>query len=58
MAVPRRSWLVFGFSPEEAAGEPELGLGPRRLESGPEGVRRVWPAWSYVVVETGEQSPG
>ncbi|XP_064933010.1 RCC1 domain-containing protein 1 isoform X2 [Columba livia] len=53
MAVPRRSWLVFGFSPEEAAGEPELGPGPRRLESGPEGVRRVWPAWSYVVVETG-----
>ncbi|XP_065703409.1 RCC1 domain-containing protein 1 isoform X1 [Patagioenas fasciata] len=53
MAVPRRSWLVFGFSPEEAAGEPELGPGPRRLESGLEGIRRVWPAWSYVVVETG-----
>ncbi|XP_029871723.1 RCC1 domain-containing protein 1 isoform X9 [Aquila chrysaetos chrysaetos] len=53
MAAPRRAWLVFGFSTEEAAGEPGPGPGPRRLESGPEGIRRVWPAWSYVVVETG-----
>ncbi|KAM6195742.1 LOW QUALITY PROTEIN: RCC1 domain-containing protein 1 [Sarcoramphus papa] len=53
MAAPRRTWLVFGFSTEEAAGEPGPGPGPRRLESGPEGIRRVWPAWSYVVVETG-----
>ncbi|XP_069654869.1 RCC1 domain-containing protein 1 isoform X3 [Haliaeetus albicilla] len=53
MAAPRRAWLVFGFSTEEAAGELGPGPGPRRLESGPEGIRRVWPAWSYVVVETG-----
>ncbi|XP_075620579.1 RCC1 domain-containing protein 1 isoform X1 [Balearica regulorum gibbericeps] len=53
MAAPHRAWLVFGFSTEEAAGEPGPGPGPRRLESGPEGIRRVWPAWSYVVVETG-----
>ncbi|XP_062498695.1 RCC1 domain-containing protein 1 isoform X2 [Pezoporus occidentalis] len=53
MAAPRCSWLVFGFSTEEAAGEPSPGLGPRRLEPGPGGIRRVWPAWSYVVVETG-----
>ncbi|KAM9270460.1 LOW QUALITY PROTEIN: RCC1 domain-containing protein 1 [Cariama cristata] len=53
MAAPCRAWLVFGFSTEEAAGEPGPGLGPRRLESGPEGIRRLWPAWSYVVVETG-----
>ncbi|KAM6303566.1 RCC1 domain-containing protein 1 [Podargus strigoides] len=53
MAAAGRAWLVFGFSPEEAAGEPGPGPGPRRLESGPEGIRRVWPAWSYVVVETG-----
>ncbi|XP_074773870.1 RCC1 domain-containing protein 1 isoform X2 [Athene noctua] len=53
MAAPRRSWLVFGFSTEEAAGEPGPGPGPRRLEPGPGGLRRVWPAWSYVVVETG-----
>ncbi|XP_074900860.1 RCC1 domain-containing protein 1 isoform X4 [Buteo buteo] len=57
MAAPRRAWLVFGFSTEEAAGEPGPGPGPRRLESGPEGIRRVWPAWSYVVVETGERPP-
>ncbi|KAM6058413.1 RCC1 domain-containing protein 1 isoform 1-T1 [Chlamydotis macqueenii] len=53
MAAPRRAWVVFGFSTEEAAGEPGPGPGPRRLQSGPEGLRRVWPAWSYVVVETG-----
>ncbi|XP_066859846.1 RCC1 domain-containing protein 1 isoform X2 [Anser cygnoides] len=53
MAAPRRAWLVFGFSAEEAAGEPSPGPGPRRLESGPEGIRRVWPAWSYAVLETG-----
>ncbi|XP_074457893.1 RCC1 domain-containing protein 1 isoform X3 [Larus michahellis] len=53
MAAPRRAWLVFGFSTEEAAGEPGPGPGPRRLESGPEGIRRLWPAWSYLVVETG-----
>ncbi|XP_027601246.1 RCC1 domain-containing protein 1 isoform X1 [Pipra filicauda] len=53
MAAPARAWLVFGFSPEEAAGEPGPGLAPRRLEAGPEGILRVWPAWSYVVVETG-----
>ncbi|XP_074693557.1 RCC1 domain-containing protein 1 isoform X2 [Strix aluco] len=53
MAAPRRSWFVFGFSTEEAAGEPGPGPGPRRLEPGPGGLRRVWPAWSYVVVETG-----
>ncbi|XP_049669448.1 RCC1 domain-containing protein 1 isoform X2 [Accipiter gentilis] len=53
MAAPRRAWLVFGFSTEEAAGELGPGPGPRRLESGPEGIHRVWPAWSYVVVETG-----
>ncbi|XP_068814535.1 RCC1 domain-containing protein 1 isoform X1 [Struthio camelus] len=53
MAAPRRSWLVFGFSAEEAAGGPDPGPGPRRLRSGPEGIRRVWPAWSYVVLETG-----
>ncbi|XP_055571159.1 RCC1 domain-containing protein 1 isoform X1 [Falco cherrug] len=53
MAAPRRAWFVFGFSPEEAVGEPGPGPGPWRLESGPEGIRRVWPAWSYVVVETG-----
>ncbi|XP_054069871.1 LOW QUALITY PROTEIN: RCC1 domain-containing protein 1 [Rissa tridactyla] len=53
MAAPRLAWLVFGFSTEEAAGEPGPGPGPRRLESGPEGIRRLWPAWSYLVVETG-----
>ncbi|XP_062439388.1 RCC1 domain-containing protein 1 [Rhea pennata] len=53
MAAPRRAWLVFGFSTEEAAGGPEPGPEPRRLDSGPEGIRRVWPAWSYVVLETG-----
>ncbi|XP_075570627.1 RCC1 domain-containing protein 1 [Pelecanus crispus] len=53
MAAPRRAWVVFGFSTEEAAGEAGPGPGPRRLEAGPEGLRRVWPAWSYVVVETG-----
>ncbi|XP_061855561.1 RCC1 domain-containing protein 1 [Colius striatus] len=53
MAAPRRAWLVFGFSLEEAAGEPSPGPGPRRLEPGPGSIRRVWPAWSYVVVETG-----
>ncbi|KAM6409452.1 LOW QUALITY PROTEIN: RCC1 domain-containing protein 1 [Rhynochetos jubatus] len=53
MAAARRSWLALGFSPEEAAGEPGPGPGPRRLESGPGGIRRVWPAWSYVVVDTG-----
>ncbi|XP_071899588.1 RCC1 domain-containing protein 1 isoform X4 [Anas platyrhynchos] len=56
MAAPRRSWLVFGFSAEEAAGEPSPGPGPRRLEPGPEGIegiRRVWPAWSYAVLDTG-----
>ncbi|XP_035168092.1 RCC1 domain-containing protein 1 [Oxyura jamaicensis] len=53
MAAPRRAWLVFGFSAEEAAGEPSPGPGPRRLESGPEGIRRVWPAWSYAVLDTG-----
>ncbi|KAM8997954.1 RCC1 domain-containing protein 1 [Ara ararauna] len=53
MAAARRAWLVFGFSTEEAAGQPGPGLGPRRLEPGPGGIRRVWPAWSYVVVETG-----
>ncbi|XP_067999740.1 RCC1 domain-containing protein 1-like [Melanerpes formicivorus] len=52
-AVCRRPWLLFGFSTEEAAGEPGLGPQPRRLEPGPGGIRRVWPAWSYVVVETG-----
>lgn len=58
MAAPRRSWLVFGFSAEEAAGEPSPGPGPRRLEPGPEGIRRVWPAWSYAVLDTGERPPG
>lgn len=63
MAAPACLWLVFGFSPEEAAGEPGPGPGPWRLEAGPEGISRVWPAWSYVVVETGERprparSPG
>ncbi|XP_032556326.1 RCC1 domain-containing protein 1 [Chiroxiphia lanceolata] len=53
MAAPARAWLVFGFSPEEAAGELGPGPAPRRLEAGPEGILRVWPAWSYVVVETG-----
>uniref|UniRef100_A0A8C3V485 RCC1 domain containing 1 n=1 Tax=Catharus ustulatus TaxID=91951 RepID=A0A8C3V485_CATUS len=53
MAAPARAWLAFGFSPEEAAGEPGPGPGPWRLEAGPEGISRVWPAWSYVVVETG-----
>nr|XP_038040947.1 RCC1 domain-containing protein 1 isoform X5 [Anas platyrhynchos] len=59
MAAPRRCWLVFGFSAEEAAGEPSPGPGPRRLEPGPEGIeglegiRRVWPAWSYAVLDTG-----
>ncbi|XP_064013850.1 RCC1 domain-containing protein 1 isoform X2 [Pogoniulus pusillus] len=54
MAAPcRRGWFVFGFSTEEAAGESGLGPDPRRLEPGPGGIRRVWPAWSYVVVETG-----
>ncbi|XP_064578248.1 RCC1 domain-containing protein 1 isoform X2 [Zonotrichia leucophrys gambelii] len=53
MAAPACLWLVFGFSPEEAAGEPGPGPGPWRLEAGPEGISRVWPAWSYVVVETG-----
>ncbi|KAM6119266.1 LOW QUALITY PROTEIN: RCC1 domain-containing protein 1 [Pterocles gutturalis] len=53
MAAPRRSWLFFGFSPEEAAGEPGPGPGPRPLEPGSGGIRRVWPAWSYLVVETG-----
>ncbi|KAK4821481.1 hypothetical protein QYF61_020695 [Mycteria americana] len=53
MAAPRRAWVVFGFSIEEAAGEPGPGPGPWRLESGPGGIRRVWPAWSYVIVETG-----
>ncbi|KAJ7416759.1 RCC1 domain containing 1 [Willisornis vidua] len=52
MAAPARAWLVFGFSLEEAAGEPGPGPAPRRLEAGPEGILRVWPAWSYVVVET------
>ncbi|XP_051484806.1 RCC1 domain-containing protein 1 isoform X2 [Apus apus] len=52
MAAPCRSWLVFGFSPEEAAGEAAPGPGPRRLEPGAERIRRVWPSWSYVVVET------
>lgn len=64
MAAPRRCWLVFGFSAEEAAGEPSPGPGPRRLEPGPEGIegiegiRRVWPAWSYAVLDTGERPPG
>ncbi|KAM6257019.1 RCC1 domain-containing protein 1 [Porphyrio hochstetteri] len=53
MAAPGRDWIVFGFSTEEAAGEPGPAPGPRRLESGPGGIRRVWPAWSYAVVETG-----
>uniref|UniRef100_A0A8C5IA00 RCCD1 protein n=1 Tax=Junco hyemalis TaxID=40217 RepID=A0A8C5IA00_JUNHY len=53
MAASACLWLVFGFSPEEAAGEPGPGPGPWRLEAGPEGISRVWPAWSYVVVETG-----
>ncbi|KAM6388263.1 LOW QUALITY PROTEIN: RCC1 domain-containing protein 1 [Pluvialis apricaria] len=53
MAAPRRAWILFGFSTEEATGEPGPGLGPRRLEPGPAGIRRLWPAWSYVVVETG-----
>ncbi|XP_071425032.1 RCC1 domain-containing protein 1 isoform X1 [Pithys albifrons albifrons] len=53
MAAPARAWLVFGLSLEEAAGEPGPGPAPRRLEAGPEGILRVWPAWSYVVVETG-----
>ncbi|XP_053810598.1 RCC1 domain-containing protein 1 [Vidua chalybeata] len=53
MAAPAGVWLVFGFSPEEAAGEPGPGPGPWRLEAGPEGISRVWPAWSYVVLETG-----
>ncbi|XP_071610129.1 RCC1 domain-containing protein 1 [Heliangelus exortis] len=52
MAAPRRSWFVFGFSPEEAAGEAGPGAAPRRLEPNPERIRRVWPAWSYVVVES------
>ncbi|KAF4792584.1 RCC1 domain containing 1 [Turdus rufiventris] len=52
MAAPAGVWLAFGFSPEEAAGEPGPGPGPWRLEAGPEGISRVWPAWSYVVVET------
>lgn len=56
MAAPTGVWLAFGFSPEEAAGEPGPGPGPWRLEASPEGIFRVWPAWSYVVVETGERS--
>lgn len=63
MAAAACVWLAFGFSPEEAAGEPGPGPGPWRLEAGPEGISRVWPAWSYVVVDTGERprparSPG
>ncbi|XP_069722891.1 RCC1 domain-containing protein 1 [Phaenicophaeus curvirostris] len=53
MAGPRRAWLALGFSTEEAAGQEEPGPGPRRLEPGPGGIRRLWPAWTYVVVETG-----
>uniref|UniRef100_A0A8C5U0E9 RCC1 domain containing 1 n=1 Tax=Malurus cyaneus samueli TaxID=2593467 RepID=A0A8C5U0E9_9PASS len=56
MAASAGAWLVFGFSPEEAAGEPGPGPGPWWLEAGPEGIFRVWPAWSYVVVETGERA--
>lgn len=58
MAAPAGVWLAFGFSPEEAAGEPGPGPGPWRLEAGPEGISRLWPAWSYVVVETGERPGG
>ncbi|KAM8804350.1 RCC1 domain-containing protein 1 [Eudromia elegans] len=53
MAAAGCAWFVFGFSVEEAAGGPEPGPGPRRLPAGPDGIRRVWPAWSYVVLETG-----
>ncbi|XP_053933174.1 RCC1 domain-containing protein 1 isoform X2 [Cuculus canorus] len=53
MAGVRRAWFALGFSTEEAAGQGEPEPGPRRLEPGPGGIRRLWPAWSYVVVETG-----
>ncbi|RMB94141.1 hypothetical protein DUI87_28946 [Hirundo rustica rustica] len=53
MAAAPCVWLAFGFSLEEAAGEPGPGPGPWRLEAGPEGISRLWPAWSYVVVDTG-----
>ncbi|XP_040562648.1 RCC1 domain-containing protein 1 isoform X2 [Gallus gallus] len=51
MAAPRRSWFVFGLSAEEAAGD--AGPGRQRLEPSSDGIRRVWPAWSYAVLETG-----
>ncbi|XP_072201312.1 RCC1 domain-containing protein 1 [Excalfactoria chinensis] len=53
MAAPRRSWFAFGLSAEEAAGG-DAGPGRQRLESsGSGGIRRVCPAWSYAVLETG-----
>uniref|UniRef100_A0A669PYK4 RCC1 domain containing 1 n=1 Tax=Phasianus colchicus TaxID=9054 RepID=A0A669PYK4_PHACC len=51
MAVQRRFWFVFGLSAEEAAGD--AGPGRHRLEPSGDGIRRVRPAWSYAVLETG-----
>lgn len=55
MAAPRRSWFVFGLCAEEAAGD--AGPGRQRLEPSSDGIRRVWPAWSYAVLESGEPPP-
>uniref|UniRef100_A0A8C2UFN6 RCC1 domain containing 1 n=2 Tax=Coturnix japonica TaxID=93934 RepID=A0A8C2UFN6_COTJA len=51
MADPRRSWFLFGLNAEEAAGAP----GPGRQRLGLKGavIRRVCPAWSCAVLDTG-----